>query len=224
MVLGRRGGNWIGEQMRSTIAKPDVLRLLIPDMADSIIHRFANSSNIRAGAAIAASQPPSAWHSTYARLRMYYITGSARGCTCRSRARKHAHTETRVFVRSHANGPNTHICTWPCTFKSAFARVRPSAAPKSAFNLAIDDDGDGDGSAPFSSFPRPPPSAAQRHSGIRCQLSRITETAPRLPGMFARPPDPPPILPLPRERSRRARIPANYAEIFIGLRVSVNYT
>lgn len=43
--------------MRSTIAKPDVLRLLIPDMADSIIHRFANSSNIRAGAAIAALQP-----------------------------------------------------------------------------------------------------------------------------------------------------------------------
>ena len=34
--------------MRSTIAKPDVLRLLIPSMADSIIHRFANSSNIGA--------------------------------------------------------------------------------------------------------------------------------------------------------------------------------
>nr|KAF7415543.1 hypothetical protein H0235_012135 [Vespula pensylvanica] len=52
-------GGWIGEQMRSTIAKPDVLRLLIPDMADSIIHRFANSSsNIGApgtGAADAAS-------------------------------------------------------------------------------------------------------------------------------------------------------------------------
>lgn len=43
---GRGGGSWIGEQMRSTIAKPDVLRLLIPSMADSIIHRFANSSNI----------------------------------------------------------------------------------------------------------------------------------------------------------------------------------
>lgn len=41
----------IGEQMRSTIAKPDVLRLLIPGMADSIIHRFANSSNI--GVAVA---------------------------------------------------------------------------------------------------------------------------------------------------------------------------
>lgn len=46
---GRGGGYWIGEQMRSTIAKPDVLRLLIPSMADSIIHRFANSSNIGAG-------------------------------------------------------------------------------------------------------------------------------------------------------------------------------
>ncbi|KAK1116901.1 hypothetical protein K0M31_017978 [Melipona bicolor] len=45
---GRGGGSWIGEQMRSTIAKPDVLRLLIPSMADSIIHRFANSSNIGA--------------------------------------------------------------------------------------------------------------------------------------------------------------------------------
>lgn len=45
----------IGEQMRSTIAKPDVLRLLIPGMADSIIHRFANSSNI--GGVAVALQP-----------------------------------------------------------------------------------------------------------------------------------------------------------------------
>lgn len=58
---GREGGFWIGEQMRSTIAKPDVLRLLIPSMADSIIHRFANSSNIGAadggggGAAVAVA-------------------------------------------------------------------------------------------------------------------------------------------------------------------------
>lgn len=52
---GRRGRLWIGEQMRSTIAKPDVLRLLIPGMADSIIHRFANSSNI--GGVAVALQP-----------------------------------------------------------------------------------------------------------------------------------------------------------------------
>lgn len=56
----RVGGGWIGEQMRSTIAKPDVLRLLIPSMADSIIHRFANSSNIGAagGAAVAVALQP----------------------------------------------------------------------------------------------------------------------------------------------------------------------
>lgn len=54
-VRRRRGRLWIGEQMRSTIAKPDVLRLLIPGMADSIIHRFANSSNI--GGVAVALQP-----------------------------------------------------------------------------------------------------------------------------------------------------------------------
>lgn len=48
-------GLWIGEQMRSTIAKPDVLRLLIPSMADSIIHRFANSSNNCAAVAAAVA-------------------------------------------------------------------------------------------------------------------------------------------------------------------------
>lgn len=92
----RRGRNWIGEQMRSTIAKPDVLRLLIPDMADSIIHRFANSSNIRAGAAIAASQPPSAWHSTYTTTYVLYYRFHV-GVRA-----AHAHTFTQTGARIRA--------------------------------------------------------------------------------------------------------------------------
>lgn len=87
----REGENWIGEQMRSTIAKPDVLRLLIPDMADSIIHRFANSSNIRAGAAIAASQPLR-HGSRPGRVRVYYWFSVG------------VPSFTHAYPRTHVNG------------------------------------------------------------------------------------------------------------------------
>lgn len=124
----RGGRNWIGEQMRSTIAKPDVLRLLIPDMADSIIHRFANSSNIRAGAAIAASQPLRRG-SRPRRVRTYYWF------------RAWVYHRLRTYPRSYVNGLGT--LARGCAHLQMRARVKSSGATESnetAFNLPIDDD------------------------------------------------------------------------------------
>lgn len=126
-VREARGGNWIGEQMRSTIAKPDVLRLLIPDMADSIIHRFANSSNIRAGAAIAASQPLR--HSSRPRrVRMYYWF------------RVGVPSFTHADLRTYVNGLDAFVRGR--AHLQMHTRVKSSGATElneTAFNLPIDD-------------------------------------------------------------------------------------
>jgi len=98
--------------MRSTIAKPDVLRLLIPDMADSIIHRFANSSNIRAGAAIAASQPLR-HGSRPRRVRMYYWF------------RVSVPSFTHAYPRTYVNGLDAFVRG--CAHLQMRTRVKPGA-------------------------------------------------------------------------------------------------
>lgn len=153
--------------MRSTIAKPDVLRLLIPDMADSIIHRFANSSNIRAGATIAASQPLR-HGSRPRRIRVYYWF------------RVGVPSFTHAYLRTYS----LDAFVRGCAHLQMRTRVNPSGATESnetAFNLPIDDD-----FVRMLAFSRSHSllhsrsssrSVLPQYSRNCYQLSRITETA-----------------------------------------------
>lgn len=182
LVLGaarRAEGGWIGEQMRSTIAKPDVLRLLIPDMADSIIHRFANSSNIRAGAAIAACNPLRRG-SRPRRVRMYCT-----GCAWMHR---------RLHVRAYPHEWFGYIYTRQCTFTVVRARARVKLYERQRLTFQSTTTSSLLSFDVFLASPRRFSfvcSSLRRYSGIYCQLSRIAETASQLPGVFARLLDPP---------------------------------